>query len=82
MQSITIKSIAACAVFTLTSGLIYAQTVKVEGAWVRVAVPGQSGTGGFMRLTAEFYVRGGIYTTVVAEHRAPGWSSPQDVRLP
>ena len=53
MQSITIKSIAACAVFTLTSGLIYAQTVKVEGAWVRVAVPGQSGTGGFMRLTAD-----------------------------
>jgi 7-cyano-7-deazaguanine reductase len=36
----------------------------------------------FMRLTAEFYVRGGIYTTVVAEHRAPGWASPQDVKLP
>ena len=27
----------------------------------------------YMRLTAEFNVRGGIYTTVVAEHRAPGW---------
>lgn len=27
----------------------------------------------FMRLTAEFNVRGGIYTTVVAEHRKPGW---------
>jgi 7-cyano-7-deazaguanine reductase len=36
----------------------------------------------FMRLTAEFYVRGGIYTTVVAEHRAPGWTAPQDVKLP
>jgi 7-cyano-7-deazaguanine reductase len=36
----------------------------------------------FMRLTAEFYVRGGIYTTVVAEHRAPGWTTPQDVKLP
>src|SRR3984885_10890992 len=27
----------------------------------------------FLRLTAEFNVRGGIYTTVVAEHRASGW---------
>jgi 7-cyano-7-deazaguanine reductase len=27
----------------------------------------------FMRLTARFYVRGGIFTTVVAEHRAPAW---------
>lgn len=26
--------------------------VKIEGAWVRASVPGQSGTGGFMRLTA------------------------------
>src|SRR5881392_1359994 len=29
----------------------------------------------FMRLTAEFSVRGGIFTTVVAEHRAKGWKS-------
>ena len=36
----------------------------------------------FMRLTAEFFVRGGIYTTVVVQHVAPGWQSPQDVRLP
>jgi len=27
----------------------------------------------FMRLTAEFNVRGGIYTTIVAEQRQPGW---------
>ena len=27
----------------------------------------------FMRLTAKFYVRGGIFTTVVAEHRAKSW---------
>ena len=27
----------------------------------------------FMRLTAKFYVRGGIFTTVVAEHRKKGW---------
>lgn len=36
----------------------------------------------FMRLTAEWYVRGGIYTTVVAEHRASGWVAPEVVRLP
>ena len=36
----------------------------------------------FMRLTAEFNVRGGIYTTVVVEHRAPGWQAPQLVNLP
>jgi 7-cyano-7-deazaguanine reductase len=36
----------------------------------------------FMRLTAEFYVRGGIYTTVVAEQRMAGWQAPAEVRLP
>ncbi|HEY2397108.1 MAG TPA: preQ(1) synthase [Rudaea sp.] len=36
----------------------------------------------FMRLSAEFTVRGGIYTTVVAEHRAPSWQSPAKVELP
>jgi len=36
----------------------------------------------FMRLTAEFFVRGGIYTTVVAEQRQPGWQPPAEVRLP
>ena len=32
----------------------------------------------YLRLTAEFNVRGGLYTTVVVEHRRPGWegSSP------
>lgn len=36
----------------------------------------------FVRLTAEFYVRGGIYTTVIAEHRAPGWQPAPAVDLP
>ena len=36
----------------------------------------------FMRLTAEFKVRGGIYTDVVVEHRNPGWQSPEPVQLP
>jgi len=28
----------------------------------------------FMRLSAKFNVRGGVYTEVTAEHKAPGWS--------
>lgn len=36
----------------------------------------------FMRLTAEFNVRGGIYTTVTAEHRDPAWTAPEPIRLP
>jgi 7-cyano-7-deazaguanine reductase len=36
----------------------------------------------FMRLTADFGVRGGIYTKVVAEHRAAGWVAPPPVELP
>jgi|SRR5688572_28647297 7-cyano-7-deazaguanine reductase len=36
----------------------------------------------FMRLTARFNVRGGIYTTVVAERRQPGWTPPNPVSLP
>jgi 7-cyano-7-deazaguanine reductase len=36
----------------------------------------------FARLTAEFNVRGGIYTTVVAEHRHPAWQAPAPVELP
>ncbi len=36
----------------------------------------------FMRLTAEFNVRGGIYTTIVAEHRLAAWSGPAPVLLP
>lgn len=36
----------------------------------------------FLRLRAIFNVRGGIYTEVVAEHRAEGWSAPAPVSLP
>ncbi|MDB6086357.1 MAG: cyclohydrolase [Gammaproteobacteria bacterium] len=36
----------------------------------------------FMRLTAEFNVRGGIYTAVVAEHRKSGWVAAPITALP
>lgn len=36
----------------------------------------------FLRIRAEFNVRGGISTTVVAEHRAEHWQPPPAVVLP
>ena len=36
----------------------------------------------FLRLTARFNVRGGIYTTVVAERRQSDWQPPAPVTLP
>jgi len=35
----------------------------------------------FMRLTARFHVRGGIFTTVVAEHAKRGWHAHAPVNL-
>lgn len=45
------KNIAA--LLALAAGVASAQTVEVRDAWVRAAVPGQSGTGAFMSLTAK-----------------------------
>jgi 7-cyano-7-deazaguanine reductase len=36
----------------------------------------------FARITARWYVRGGIYTTVVAEHRKKGWKQMPPVAAP
>ncbi|MGH8518811.1 MAG: preQ(1) synthase [Panacagrimonas sp.] len=36
----------------------------------------------FMRVTGDFGVRGGIFTHVVVEHRAPGWQPAPSVVLP
>ncbi len=36
----------------------------------------------FMRIRAEFNVRGGIYTTVIVEHKNPNWTAPVVVNLP
>jgi 7-cyano-7-deazaguanine reductase len=35
----------------------------------------------FIRLTARWYVRGGIFTTVVAEHLKRGWKPPVRIDL-
>lgn len=36
----------------------------------------------FIRVSAEFNVRGGIYTAVVAEHSKAGWTAAPVVQLP
>ena len=36
----------------------------------------------YARITAKWYVRGGIYTNVVAEHRQKGWKPQPAVDLP
>ncbi len=36
----------------------------------------------FARLNAKFNVRGGLYTDIVAEHRAENWIAPPPVTLP
>jgi 7-cyano-7-deazaguanine reductase len=53
-----------------------AVTNEILGALVSATAPR------FMRLVAKFNVRGGIYTSVVAEHRRPGWVSAPPVVLP
>ncbi len=35
----------------------------------------------FMRITAKFFVRGGIFTNVVADHRKSGWTALPRVDL-
>jgi 7-cyano-7-deazaguanine reductase len=35
----------------------------------------------YMRVTANWNVRGGIYTTVVAEHKADNWTPPTKIEL-
>ena len=36
----------------------------------------------YIRITAKWYVRGGIYTNVIAEHRQPGWLAQPVVAVP
>ena len=36
----------------------------------------------FVRITAKWYVRGGIYTNVIVEHRKKGWTPQPRVDLP
>jgi 7-cyano-7-deazaguanine reductase len=53
-----------------------AVTNEILGALVSAVEPR------YMRLAARFNVRGGITTTVVAEHRCPRWEPTAPVALP
>ena len=33
----------------------------------------------YMKIKAVFNVRGGVYTTVICDHKSPGWKSNQDI---
>ena len=51
-------------------------TNDILDAIVAVAAPR------FARISAKWYVRGGIYTNVAAEHRKKGWKPQAQVELP
>ena len=36
----------------------------------------------YLRLSADWYVRGGIYTSVIVDHRKKGWKAPTPITLP
>lgn len=85
---LTIEYIADKLCVELKSLKLYAWSFRDEGAF-HEAVTNQilsdlvaATQPRFMRLTADFNVRGGIYTTVVVEHRATGWQAPEPVTLP
>lgn len=85
---LTIEYIADKLCVELKSLKLYAWSFRDEGAF-HEAVTNQilsdlvtATQPRFMRLTANFNVRGGIYTTVVAEHRAENWQPPVPVNLP
>ena len=63
---------------TLVGGAAIAQTapVQVEGAWARASVPGQKGTGAFMRLTSKETVR-----LVRAESPAAGVTEVHEMKM-
>lgn len=46
-----------CSALALLAGTVQAQPVQVQDAWVRSTVPGQKGTGAFMRLTSPVSTR-------------------------
>jgi 7-cyano-7-deazaguanine reductase len=53
-----------------------AVTNEIADALAAVAAPR------YMKLSARFNVRGGVYTTVVATRRQPGWVPQPDITLP
>jgi len=85
---ITVEYVADCLCVELKSLKTYIWSYRDEGAF-HEAVTNQilddlvtAVSPRFLRVTADFNVRGGIYTKVVAEHRAEDWQIPSPVMLP
>ena len=57
MQRMNIRSFLVSVAGFLALSAAMAQAVEVRDAWVRSAVPGQSGTGAFMKITARENLR-------------------------
>lgn len=86
--TITLEYIPASLCVELKSLKLYMWSFREQGAFheavtneilddiVRAIAPN------FIRIKAEFNVRGGIYTTVIANHQAPDWKAPECVHLP
>jgi 7-cyano-7-deazaguanine reductase len=84
----TIDMVADKLCIELKSLKLYMWSYRNEGAFhekvtndivddiVRAAKPR------FIRITAKWFVRGGIYTNVIAEHRKKGWKSQPVTQLP
>jgi 7-cyano-7-deazaguanine reductase len=86
--SITIEYVPASFCVELKALKLYMWSFRDQGAF-HEAVTNEilndlvkAMTPNFMRIRAEFNVRGGIYTTVVAEHRNVSWIAPEPVNLP
>lgn len=86
--TLTIDYVPAAKCIELKSLKLYVWSYRNEGAYheavtnrilddlVKATQPK------FMRLAARFFVRGGIFTTVVAEHRKRGWKQAPHVQMP
>ncbi len=86
--SIQVEYIADKLCLELKALKLYFWSYRNEGAF-HEAVTNQilsdlvaAATPRFMRVSADFNVRGGVYTQVIAEHRAEGWIAPEPVILP
>ena len=76
--SLLVAAAAAISLLTTTSATAqqHDAAVRVDGAWARASVPGQKGTGAFMRLTAQDGAR-----LVRAESPAAGVTEVHEMKM-
>lgn len=76
--SLLVAAAAAISLLTTTSATAQPRdaAVRVDGAWARASVPGQKGTGAFMRLTAQDGAR-----LVRAESPAAGITEVHEMKM-